>query len=149
MKYISSYKLFEGVKKSYTKEDHLNLDELTKEVGDILLDLVDEYGLTDVTSGSRSNNQFFNRDFRYDDDHQLHEIPNSYVLYNNTKATRHGVYGYVMVIINCEDIYYRSRDKEVPSNKLLDDTMLRLNTIGHADLSVDSGDIEIKIIPRN
>jgi hypothetical protein len=147
MKYLTTYKLFEA-KKSYTKEDHHKLDELVADIGNIMLDVVDEYQLTDIEP---SNDIDMDEN---DADYELTENPNSYTIYSEVKYSRHGAYGQVVIKINCKELY----DEQAPSmgreEGLFNELLLRLDTIGNSDVTFEEGDngvdlVVIEVTPRN
>lgn len=135
--------------RSFTKEDHHNLDELVADIKNIMLDVIDEYQLMDVTP---SNAEYFDVDGD-DLDFDLTDNKNSYVIYSEVKHSRHGSYGVVIIKINCTELY----NEQAPSLKLnnmhlnnfrvspdglFKELLLRLNTIGSSYAGIEEDFID-------
>lgn len=136
-------------KRSYTKEDHHNLDELVQDIKNIMLDIIDEYQLIDITPSNLEHININDNDI----DYELAENPNSYGIYSDVKYTRHGAYGVVIIRINCKKLY----DEQAPSmgkeEGLFKELILRLDTIGHSYVEFEETSmvdtLTIEVTPRN
>jgi len=129
MKYLKKYKLFEA--KSYTKEDRYNLNELSQDIRNIMLDIIDEYQLIDVepsNAGHLDLGGYADEDI----DYELGETPNSYFISNEVVHTKHGAYGMVVIKINCKKLYDEVSPSMGKEESLFKELITRLDTIGNS-----------------
>lgn len=154
MKHLKRYNIFEGREsKSYTKEDHHKLDELSQDIRNIMLDIIDEYQLTDVEPSNAENLDTTDDDI----DYELGETPNSYFITNDVIYSRHGAYGMVTIKINCKKLYDEVAPSMGKEEGLFKDFISRLDTIGNAyveyeenGLITGDGDLlRIEVTPRD
>ena len=134
MRYLKTYN--ESLKKEYTQKDRTDLNELVEDIKNIMLDIIDEYELTDITPTNDD----------VDVDANLFHTPNSFYIEKDVKYTRHGAYGFATIKINCKRLYNENAPSMGKQEGLFKELILRLNTIGHSYVEFDESFIEMDLI---